>query len=212
MPLYVLIDGNEYEATRCGLKKWLALEDIKTELFQATGDTFADKLLAYLSVAFDVNTDELENLAWYEIADAYIDVNSLNNLDFEFPLLREQIKKDVAPWEYNGRTWYLWANLFANAYGWKLDYIAELDPNDAIALLQEILVDDQIEKEWQWGLSEMAYPYDSNTKKSKYQPLPRPAWMQKELKQPPKKVKLPVSMLPMGVIYKSPTENADETT
>ena len=210
----MLIDDKEYISTRFGLKKWLALEDIKTEIFQATEDkdTFTDAILAYLSVAFDISAKDIEDVPWYDVAEEYAKINVLNNLNFQFPLLKEQPHKDKATWDYKGRTWYLWANILAGAYGWTLDYIAQLDPDDGIALLQEVLTDDQLDKEWQWGLSEIAYPYNESTKKSEFKPLPRPVWMQKELRKPIKAVRINASMLPVGIIYKPPSEVANEST
>jgi len=209
VPLYVLRIGNaEYTATRVGLKKWLALEDKKSDIFQATEDkdTFTDAILAYLSVAFDVPTQELEEVPWYEIIDEYATSNVLNNINFQFPLLNEPSSKEKAIWDYAGRTWYLWANLLAKSYGWTLKYISELDPDDGIALLQEILTDDQLDKEWEWGMSEIAYPYNETTKKSEFKELSRPVWMQKKVRKLPTKVKINVSMLPVGIITYPPTE------
>ena len=62
-------------------------------------------------------------------------------------------------------------------------------------------MDDQLEREFYYGLSEVAYHYDAATKKSKFVPLPRPNWMRPKV-EPEKVVKTPIpaSMIPMGVV------------
>jgi hypothetical protein len=210
----VLIDGKEYTANTYGLKKWLALEDAKAELFKAieSKSNFATEMQICLSIAFDVPKDGLVDLPWHEVAEEFSIINELNKLEIQFPLLKEQPKKEQMPWEYEGRTWYLWANLLAKSYGWTLDYIAELPPTDAIALLQEVLTDDQLEKEWQWGMSEIAYQYNENTKKSEFKPLTRPVWMQKEIRKPVKMVRLPANMIPVGIIRHGDGSVSNEDT
>lgn len=89
---------------------------------------------------------------------------------------------------------------------------SELDPDDGVALLQEILTDDQLEKEWQWSLSEIAYPYNPDTKKSEFKNLPRPVWMQKEIRKPVKQIKIPASMLPVGIVRHFKMDGSSETS
>ena len=208
------LGDTEYTPTRSGLKKWLELEDIKAEIFDAAEDgyTFANGIIDYLSAALCISAIEFEEFAWYEVAEAYATINALNKLNFQFPLLKEQPNKTKPPWDYEGRSWYIWANLLAKAYGWELAYIANLDPDDGIALLQEILVDDQVEKEWQWGLSEIAYQYNETTKKSEFKELPRPVWMQKEIRKPIAQAKIPASMLPVGIVRHFKMDGSSETT
>ena len=208
------LGDKEYTPTRYRLKKWLELEDIKAKIFDAAEDgyTFANGIIDYLSAALCIPTIEFEKLPWYEVVEAYATINALNNLKYQFPLLKEQPNKTKAPWEYDGRSWYIWAHALAKEFGWSLEYIAELDPDDGIALLQEILVDDQLEKEWQWGLSEVAYPYNETTKKSEFKELPRPIWMQKEIRKPIAQAKIPASMLPVGVVRHFKMDGSSEAT
>jgi hypothetical protein len=70
---------------------------------------------------------------------------------------------------------------------------------DALSKIQEIIVEDQLEKEFFYGLSEVAYHYDKSTKTSKFVPMPRPHWMRAQPK-PIQRFKIPVSMMPMGVV------------
>ena len=91
----------------------------------------------------------------------------------------------------------MWLHLFAKAYGWSSEYIANLEIEDGVALLQEIIVDNQLQREWEWGMNEMAYPYNQMTKKSEFKPLDRPSWMQKKY-EAPKKIKIPIHLIPLG--------------
>jgi len=60
-------------------------------------------------------------------------------------------------------------------------------------------VDDQLDREFIYGLSEIAYHYDKNTKTRKFVPLPRPHWMREKI-QPVKKFPILKAMMPMGNI------------
>jgi len=63
--------------------------------------------------------------------------------------------------------------MLAKNYGWTLEYVSMLQVEEALAKIQEILVDEQLEHEFFYGLSEVAYSYDSSTKKSKFVPMPQ---------------------------------------
>ena len=112
------------------------------------------------------------------------------------------------PWDYPERDWYYWVHLLASHYGWSIAHISEMDIDDALALLQEIEVEEQMQKEWEYQLSEIAYPYDSNSKASIFKPMDRPFWMRKEAKA--QKRKMLKKFMPNGYIIKVNTEE-DET-
>jgi len=65
-----------------------------------------------------------------------------------------------------------------------------------------MLVDDQLEKEWEWSLSELAYSYNSSTKKSEFKELPRPDWMDGKEIEEIKLIKIPKSMMPVGQVVR----------
>ena len=113
-------------------------------------------------------------------------------------------KKPV--WDYEGRTWYSWVHDLAHAYGWSMEYIAELDIDDASSLLQELIIDDQLEKEFYWMTSEIAYPYNESSKKSEFKPLDRPIWMRDEIRSikegKDQTVRILKEHLPVGNIIK----------
>jgi len=199
----IQIGKKKYLISRLRLREWLKLEDNRIRIKEATEskdiDGFAEGVYSYISVAIGVSSEELDELYWYEVINIFETIQAENFPKYEFPLLESKTKAKTVRWDYPERTWYIWANNLADTYGWNLEYIAELDIDDAIGLLQEILVNDQLEKEWEWGLSEIAYSYNSSTKKSEFRELPRPDWM----KAPPEEIKpirMPKFLMPLGKI------------
>jgi hypothetical protein len=98
--------------------------------------------------------------------------------------------------------------MLSEAYSWSLEYVAELDIDDAIALLQEIATSEQTQREWEWMLSENSISYDKRSGKGSFQKLRRPDWMDRK-KAPEKKRhtlgdKIPMkkSMMPVGNVVK----------
>jgi hypothetical protein len=91
-------------------------------------------------------------------------------------------------------------NLFAKHYGWDEESIGAMDIDSALGLYQELLMDEQFEHEWQWSLSEIAFPYNSATKKQEYKPLQRPEWMLPLSPTQLPVIKIRKDMLPMGNI------------
>jgi hypothetical protein len=203
----VVLGGKEYNVDRAKLKRWLELEGIREQITGATGREdragFVAQIYSYLSVALDVE-DDFSNLPWYEVSGAYTDLIILNAPSLDFPLLHSAYDGEKVAWDYEGRTWYAWANIFASAFSWKLDYIAELDIDDAIALVQEIRVKDQTRREWEWMLTEVSYD-----KKGKHKDLPRPHWMRGTIIPENKSVKIKKSMLPVGNVQRWNTDGFD---
>lgn len=180
------------------------MEEIRGKIEEAVRirdyDGAFDAIMSYCLTASRVPDDiDFANLSWIEALGLYIEALVLNLPQKKFPILRKGSNQDRPIWEYEGRTWYFWANKFATNYGWELEYIGNLDVDDAIALFQELETDVQLQKEWEWSKTELAYPYNSSTKTSSFQPLPRPEWM-RPVPQPPKKIRIRKDMLPAGVI------------
>jgi hypothetical protein len=191
---------DELRYTRKLLKEWLQLEEIRGKILEAAGSRkyseVASGLGAYISAASSV---EYKTSVWFEDVQNFEDAVRTNLPTFKFAILRSREKNDKLPWEYEGRTWYYWLHLFSGAYGWTEKQIAELDIDTAIGLLQEILIQEQLQHEWEWSLTEIAYPYNATTKKSEFKSLPRPDWMQK-IAPPPRKVMIRKDLVPVGVV------------
>jgi len=196
------------EIQRAKLRKWLELEDIRDRIFTtASRDNIASEVYLYLSIVFNVDTTVFEVAPWYETIEYLLQALRVNTPSKKFPILTTRDNnRTQESWEYEGRTWYLWANIFAKNYGWTLEYIADLDVDEALGLMEEIMVEDQLRREWEWSLNEIAYPYNPATKKTEFKPLPRPQWMNPPISKP-KVMKIPKDMLPIGVILRadSPT-------
>jgi hypothetical protein len=202
----VVLGGKDYEVDRARLRRWLQLEDISEEIARATDrkdrEGFVASIYSYLSVALSVQID-LDTLPWYEVVEAYADIVALHRPKYDFPLLKIASKRrDEVSWDYEGRTWYAWSHTLAREYNWSLEYIAELDIDDAIAHLQEIFTSEQLEREWEWMMSDKSVTYDKRGK-GKFHDLTRPAWMRsKEIQEKSKKIPIKKSMLPVGQVVR----------
>lgn len=207
---YAWIGEHEILVARLKLRDWLRLEDIHADIFDAAeaknGEQLIHLLYSYVSAASSIPVEELQSRPWFEITKVYALFYKVNIPNLDFPFLRKRKEKPSIiqkedGWEYEGRGWYMWAHMLAQAYGWNLEYIANMDVDDALALIQEIEVQNQLEREWQWGLSDKSVSYNSETRIAKFVPLHRPEWMEASSKANEiPKVKLKSSEMPMGVI------------
>ena len=188
---------------RVKLRDWLNLSDLYEEILSAIDIHIIVELIdKYISIA--LKGFNIEERPWIETVEVLNKIININKPSKEIPSLRSNIEAKKHSWDYPGRTWYFWLHIFAKEYGWKSEYIADLDVDDALGLMQEVIVDDQLNKEWDWMLSEIAYPYDSASKKSIFKPLERPIWMkQVYVEQELPKVKILKAHLPVGNIIRT---------
>lgn len=209
----IKILGKSFTVTRLDLKGWTELNELQERMEDAISnkDTFAysELCVKFIEMALFPLKEKIDwsLVPWNETLEIFSTVAKENSPKIKFPILLESKKnKEKLPWEYRGREWYFWLNLFAHAYGWASDTVSHLDIDTAIGLYQETQIDSQLEKEFQWGMSEIAYPYNSSTKKSQYKPLERPDWM-KPIAQEPKKIKIRKDMMPVGNVINLNGEN-----
>lgn len=205
--LEIKIGKTTYKYQRPKLKKWVQLDEIHSEIREAATRKDTQQLNTlmcdFLVVAFSNSDPEVWNSLEWETAFILVtDILSLNRIRIFLPLIVNDTKAEKPnekkdPWEYRGRSWAYWTHTFAKEYGWTAEEIEQLSIEDALQLLQEILVDRQFEREWQWSLTEIAYPYNANSKKNVFKPLNRPAWM-RPIPEAPKKVKILKMLLPLG--------------
>lgn len=180
-------------------RTYLKLEQLKKQLSEAVeSGEFPDRVFSFLSTA---SARHNPNAPWQNTVFCFLQTVKDTQPDSKLPLIKgvPQGKGKDAPWEYEGRSWAHWSHILARAYGWTLEYIGDLDYNEALARVQEILTEEQLEHEFYYGLSEVAYPYNKSIKKSVYKPLPRPYWMKVNV-PPPAKQKFHRSMLPVGLV------------
>lgn len=181
--------------------QWMRLEQNKERITQAVeGDgDFPDALLLYLSTALGVSSKWYEQADWLKVVELFY-ACLMKSPIIKLPITTptgEKFKDD--PWAYEGRTWHLYTHLLAKSYGWNLEYISQLRVGDALAKIQEILTDEQLDREFYYGLSEVAYPYNKQTKKSVFKPMQRPYWMREKIRDVPR-FKIAKEMLPVGAI------------
>lgn len=194
--------------------KWCRLEDRKYEVIEAiegSSPNLPNIFESYLSVAFNIPVN-FSKIPWQDALEAFYKLHSVSSTVRKIPITDNQnskkSEKDV--WDYSGRLWYLYANIIASAYGWSEKVISNLSVDDALAYLQEILTDKQLDKEFVWQTSEIAHPYDERTKKSKFSPLERPYWMVKPkvLRKAPA---IPKALLPVGNVVRISNDKTKKT-
>ena len=184
-----------------GFRQWIICEDHKNQVIESAGGSeFPDKVLNYLSAVFGISKDKLEKKDWVECYHLFTKA-VLESPKIDIPLIKDAPAhaKEV-DWHYPGRTLYYYSHVLAGAYGWDLEYISNLEVREALALIQEILIDKHLDSEFQYSLSEIAYPYNKSTKKSSYKPLERPYYMRPAVAPVPKKMKMRRDTLPVGLI------------
>lgn len=193
-------------------KEWVQQEVGKEKLLKAVrdnSDDFPIHLLQFVSTALHISIKRLELLPWEKVMNTFYQI-LLKHPTINLPIVNsyvDSVSKD--DWDYEGRTWHLYSHLLAKHYGWTLEYISQLHVVEALAKIQEILTDEQLEKEFAHNHSELAYSYDTSSKKSTLVPLPRPAWMHKPI-QPTKKLIFPKMALPLGNVNNDAVPEEDK--
>ena len=204
----------ENKIERKKLKMWIQLEDLKSKLYQDFSNSnfksFSETIIQYLNIAYDLeDSTMLADLPWWEIAGAFEKAKIINIPKLKIPMIMTRIKKDGVleksyAWDYPERTWYVFLNQFSRNYSWTIEYIENLDVDDAIALLQEMNITEQLEREFYYSLSEIAYPYNEARKVGVFKPMERPEWMREFVKVlEPRKTKIRKSFMPVGLIIGS---------
>lgn len=195
---------------RLPLREWAKLDDLRQELEkEAKAENFVGVADCIHKIIELTTGAQSENDFWMDDMQLFIESLRVNAPVKPFPILESKQKGKPLPWEYSGRTWYFWLHTLARKYGWAETEIAKMDIDDCIGLYQEIVADDQAEREWQNSLSEVSYAYNKTTKTSKLVELPKPDWMKPapQKSQPVKTSPMPTKAMPMGVVF-----NLDETT
>ena len=201
---------------RLKLKEWAQVESIMKSIQFYVNRGGYEPVAPLITQVLNIcgKRGKFKRQPWYKTDELFTVAQFMNRPRVDLPMLKTKEKGDNIPWDYIGRDWAWWVNLFASKYGWAEDKIAKMDVDEALALYQEMQVDEQLEKEWVYGLSELAYEYVPSTKKSKFRPLPRPDWMlvTKENYKPkePKKVKIRRDMMPVGKVINLDEKDSHE--
>lgn len=212
--------------TRPKLRKWLLAEELRDKVSESANGKddsgFVSGIYSFLLALASTTETELDSSAWYDVLESFYKAAVENAPRLDLSVIHAERKKRELPdaWDYKERIWYSWVDSLAHAYGWNIEYISELDVDDALALIQEISLRDQFDREWSYSLSEVAYEYDKSTQKSVLRPLPRPSWMSvgtQAMKEAVEKkitvsVRTPVSFIPKGIIIENGKDNTNELT
>ena len=189
-------------------KEWIDLEDRRIEIDGAsdrTTDEFPKLVIAFLSDALALPHWVWARLPWTEVWAAYLGVSMTLSFKGYLPIvsLPADEKFTKPAWDYPHRNWYFYANLIASRYGWTLETIANLPVFDGMACVQEIFLSDQMDREFEWNMSEASVSYDVQTKTTKPNPLPRPYWMKQAKPDEPLPIPrfpIPKHFVPIGVV------------
>ena len=190
-------------------RTWAVLEDIKFQIIEAVeqaSEGLPHLIDEYINTASIIHPTNYNTVYWKDEIDAFLSVHRVTVPKKVLPLVSRPSKgkndKDV--WDYSGRLWFYYSGIIAQAYGWTVKQIAKLHVDDALAYIQEILTDKHLEREFVHSMSETAYEYNKNTKKSKYVPLEKPYWMLPDITKVSKKKipAIPKSLLPVGTAIK----------
>lgn len=188
--------------------KWLQLEETKEKLITAVGEDRGEEFVSlfydYLSTAVDEEKDWSE-LPWIKVRNLFYKVEEVNTPTKPFPILLHKSKEQKTSWDYEGRTWYFWLHTLSSSYSWDVEYIKSLDVDDAIGLLQEILLDEYDHRNFVWRTFEGAY-----NKQGRFIPLDKPNWMKRgtKIKKPPKQ-KIRKDFLPVGNVVRWNKDDAE---
>lgn len=202
--LTINLGGREFNVARARLGLFLDLEIVLSRMDKAVekDDTGAicDALFDYLSACIpELNRGLFYETLWHEIVNAYASLLVMNKIRGDFAIISRQMgKAKPVPWDYPERSKTVWIHMLASVYNWSRHDIENLIVEDAVGFVQEIQVDEQMRNEFEHSMSEIAYQYDQASKKSKYVPLRRPAWMvlRKELPR----TRLAKAYLPQGKV------------
>lgn len=172
-----LSDGSTLQVSRAGLGRHFVLRRLAQDIEKAPIEEKVDVLERWLSVA---EVEDAHTLSLHDLLAVVFAVSELNR-----PRGRpawELIDKvtDEPPRmrlsDYEGRALARFVHILARSYGWSFKDILEMSPEAALAHVQESLIDNHRDREWEYGLSEVAYSYDSASKTSKYKPFPPLDW------------------------------------
>jgi len=200
----IQIGEANYKPLRLGA--FIKLEFYKNSVFESIKkldkEKFIDGIKNIIKLQTERSTDSYKNIIEIYIDFFHILSNNTIKSNIVFltpPPEKKEYKEDR--WNFDGRIFAQWIDVLAKTYGWDIDKILDLDVNMAVYLIQEILVNQQFEKEFTYSLSELAYRYDPQSKKSNFQPLHRPYWMEERIDVVMNKpVRMLKKLMPHGVI------------
>jgi len=171
-----LEDGGRVELRRAGLGRHFALMKIQQATREAAIDDRVDLLRKWLVMLGLSLNDEIALGDLPTIVHTSVELNTQRGR----PAWQLVDRKPDAPHEklsnYEGRDLAYIVHTLAQEYGWTLEHILELQPETALAHVQECLVSQHKERSWTHYLSDVAWEYDKGSNSSRYKPLPPIEW------------------------------------
>ena len=160
-----------------------------------------DLICRFLTAACDSSEGYWNSLPWQQVVEGYHQLQDVNMPSWTVPMLSVMrgAKPRVEPWLYIGGEWYYWLHTFTEVYGWPEDKIADMEIENAFALMQEILVERQLHQEWEYMMSDKSVTSYDKGKTFEVRSLPRPDWMTPAIPKP-KPAKVPKAAMPIGVV------------
>lgn len=198
----ITLDGVDYDLLHLGdfFKLEILRKKLKDHLNKRDIVEFKNDIE---EIVFLQTRNRFKPASFFERLQAAYFVTVSNHFIIDAPIFKPhkatEIEK-IPSWDYEGRTLAIWINAFAETYHWSLFEILNLPLNMAVYLYQEIAVNTQLKREWEYSLTELAYPYNETLKKSEFKPLHRPDWMQDSPDTLIPVTKIRRDMLPDGVV------------
>lgn len=199
----ITIAGESRKIERARLGRFFRLSEAYRKYQQAlVGQNIRsiDHLLDYVALASDIPKETWEQCSPLEFADAFLRLLELNNVRLNLPLFSDVPEREEKVYDYHGRFIATWVTRLARMYGWSPEDIKNLFPEEAACYIQEAEIQEFNEREFIYGLSDVAYAYDKGTKKSRYVPLKRPGWMVAKKEVGVEAPAIPAKYIPQGVV------------
>lgn len=191
------LSGEDREIERARFGRHYELIDI----LYSTREEF-EKVISYVATATGIPGDHLYD---DEIADAFSELAALNEPTQLPAIVRFQPQKQNGAAQtppglkYRGRWLAACVNDLAHHYGWTVEYILDLGPEEALLYLQEIAAQEHRDREFEYTLSDAGR--DKKGKQKKFPPMPWasvPYIREKAVGAPP----VPDIMRPIGNIIR----------
>lgn len=194
----VLLGGRPFLIPRARLGEHYALDAILTDVSRKSGAPAA--MRRYVERAGDLVLAELNpEPSLGELLVAFDTIRLLNSFRGTLAMLLAMVPRRgrPSPEDYPNRTLASIVTRLAHAYGWPVDHILELGPEEAVCYLQEAVVIEHEEREFEWNV---AGPTDKKGKRVRFPPL---RWLRPpdgRLTGPSRPT--PARMMPHGIGYR----------
>ena len=193
----ITLGGEDYQIPRQGLGGHYALESlagqIKDHMEKGLYET-VDRVMEWLHFATGFSEIWLEEQNPIELAEVFSILIELNAPKDGLPWMTHipaGVKESTA--DYQNRRLAAIVHLLASQYHWSEDNILELPPEAVWCYIQEILISNHEQREWEYNLSERGFDKQGNKKE-----YPQLVW---ERKLDPKDgAPVPDFIKPKGVV------------